>query len=176
MAWGKKVSRQFKQKVILISQDLGLNPSYLMSAMAFETGESFRPDIRNAAGSGATGLIQFMPSTAANLGTTTAQLAHMTDVEQLDYVKKYFLPKQGKLHTLEDVYCMIFYPKAIGTQNDYIIARKKKINNSGVEVDDPIYWQNAGFDTGNVGYITKYQISSKLREKYRKGMSDGYIG
>ncbi|WP_167760098.1 lytic transglycosylase domain-containing protein [Paraburkholderia pallida] len=176
IAWGKKVSRQFKQKVILISQDLGLNPSYLMSAMAFETGESFRPDIRNAAGSGATGLIQFMPSTAANLGTTTAQLAHMTDVEQLDYVKKYFLPKQGKLHTLEDVYCMIFYPKAIGTQNDYIIARKKKINNSGVEVDDPIYWQNAGFDTGNVGYITKYQISSKLREKYRKGMSDGYIG
>lgn len=117
-----------------------------------------------------------MPSTAAALGTTTTQLAKLTNVEQLDYVKKYFLPRQGQLHTLEDVYCMIFYPLAIGKPNDYIIAHKKKLNKKGEEVDDPIYTQNAGFDTEKVGYITKYQISSKLREKYAKGMSAGYFG
>ncbi|WP_431821323.1 lytic transglycosylase domain-containing protein [Burkholderia sp. F1] len=176
IAWGAKVSSEFKQKVIRISGELGINPSYLMSAMAFETGESFRADIPNAAGSGAVGLIQFMPNTAIGLGTTTAQLAKMTSVDQLDYVKKYFIPRQGQLHTLEDVYCMIFYPSAIGRPNDYIIAHKKKINKKGKEVDDPIYWQNAGFDTENVGYITKYQISSKLRDKYAKGMSAGCLG
>ena len=31
--------------------------------------------VKNAAGSGATGLIQFMPRTAQGLGTTTAKLA-----------------------------------------------------------------------------------------------------
>ena len=38
-----------------------------MAVMSFETGGTFDPGIRNAAGSGATGLIQFMPSTAAGL-------------------------------------------------------------------------------------------------------------
>lgn len=176
IAWGAKVSSEFKQKVIAICQELELNPSYLMSAMAFETGESFRADIPNAAGSGAVGLIQFMPSTAIALGTTTAELSKMTNVEQLDYVKKYFTPRKGQLHTLEDVYCMIFYPAAIGQPDDYVVAHKTKINKEGKEVNDPVYSQNAGFDTDNVGYITKYQISSKIRDKYNKGMGSGYFG
>lgn len=41
-----------------------------MAAMAFESGETFSPSIKNAAGSGAVGLIQFMPSTAKALGTS----------------------------------------------------------------------------------------------------------
>ena len=57
IAWGKKVSKDFKAKVISISDKLGCDPSHLMSAMAFETGESFSPTIQNAQ-SGATGLIQ----------------------------------------------------------------------------------------------------------------------
>jgi soluble lytic murein transglycosylase-like protein len=36
-----------------------------MACMAWESGRSFRPDVKNMAGSGATGLIQFMPTTAA---------------------------------------------------------------------------------------------------------------
>ena len=41
---------------------------------------------------GATGLIQFLPSTARGLGTTTDALAGMSSVEQLNYVEKYFDP------------------------------------------------------------------------------------
>ena len=48
---------------------LGISEADLMAVMSFETGGTFNPGIRNAAGSGATGLIQFMPSTAAGLGT-----------------------------------------------------------------------------------------------------------
>jgi hypothetical protein len=58
-----------------------------MAAMAFETGETFSPSIKNKA-SGATGLIQFMRSTAKGSGTTTAALAEMTAVDQLDFVEK----------------------------------------------------------------------------------------
>jgi membrane-bound lytic murein transglycosylase B len=64
ITWGVKVSDAFKRKVIVISQGLGVSPDFLMACMAFETGETFSPAIKNAAGSGAVGLIQFMPSTA----------------------------------------------------------------------------------------------------------------
>ena len=45
---------------------------------AISTGDIFRANIKNAAGSGAVGLIQFMPSTARSLGTTSERLAAMT--------------------------------------------------------------------------------------------------
>lgn len=104
IAWGAKVSTPFKTRVREIAGNLGISPDFLMSCMAFETGETFSPSIENAAGSGATGLIQFMPRTARGLGTTTEELAKMTAVKQLDYVERYFLPYRGRLSTLEDIY------------------------------------------------------------------------
>ena len=73
IAWGAKVNASFKQKALSISDALSMPVDFLMSAMAFESGESFSPSVKNAAGSGAVGLIQFMPSTAAALGTTTVE-------------------------------------------------------------------------------------------------------
>jgi hypothetical protein len=103
IAWGKKVSTAFKSKVISISENLGCDPSHLMAAMAFETGETFSPSIKNKQ-SGATGLIQFMPKTAKGLGTTTSELAEMTVVDQLDFVAKYLKPFKNKMQTVSDVY------------------------------------------------------------------------
>ena len=79
LAWGKKVDQAFHDKVFAICDSFKWNrethASWLMSCMAFESGETFSPSVRNAAGSGATGLIQFMPSTAKDLGTSTTELA-----------------------------------------------------------------------------------------------------
>ena len=47
----------------------------------------------NAAGSGATGLIQFMPNTAEGLGTSTGELAGMSRARQMHYVEKYLSNK-----------------------------------------------------------------------------------
>ena len=46
IAWGKspKITPAFKAKVLTISSNLGCDPSHLMSAMAFETGETFSPN------------------------------------------------------------------------------------------------------------------------------------
>ena len=112
IAWGAKVSAEFRRKVIDLCEWLGADPSHLMAAMAFETGETFSASVRNRA-SGATGLIQFMPSTARSLGTTTDKLAAMTAEDQLDYVRKYFAPYRNKMTTLSDVYMAILWPAAV---------------------------------------------------------------
>ena len=85
LAWGKKVDGAFKGKVVEISQALAIDPNDLMAVMAFETGRSFSPSVKNPHSS-ATGLIQFMDATAQGLGTTTDKLSEMSAVEQLGYV------------------------------------------------------------------------------------------
>jgi hypothetical protein len=70
--------------------------------------------------SGATGLIQFMPSTAKSLGTTTDVLLSMNNIQQLNYVLAYLRPYKGKMNNFVDVYLAVFYPAAIGDYN-YII-------------------------------------------------------
>lgn len=64
LCWGKKVSAPFRVRIVEIGHNLGVDPDFLMACMAFESGGTFSPSIKNAAGSGAIGLIQFMPSTA----------------------------------------------------------------------------------------------------------------
>ena len=132
--------------------------------MAFESGETFSPSIRNAAGSGATGLIQFMPSTATWLGTSTEELAKMTDVDQLKYVKKYFRPYADKIHTLSDMYMAILLPKFVGQSEDSILFLDPKIS----------YRQNAGLDINKDGKITKAEATKKVKDKLDKGMRDLY--
>ncbi|CAD6175812.1 Phage-related lysozyme (muraminidase) [Escherichia coli] len=164
IAWGAKVSKEFKLKVIEVCERLEINPDYLMSCMAFETGETFSPSVKNPNGS-ATGLIQFMSNTARSLGTTTNELAGMTSVEQMDYVEKYFKPYTGKIKTIEDVYMVIFCPRAVGKPNSYILYDEGRSYND-----------NKGLDLNEDNAITKYEAGFKVREKLKLGMKEGYRG
>ena len=165
LIWSKKVSDEFARKVIGISERLEMNPNYLMTCMAFESAETFSPSIENGAGSGAVGLIQFMPTTARNLGTTTEQLAEMNAVEQLDYVEKYFRPFKGKLITLADVYMAILFPLAIGKPLNYVMFDKNSIKHP------QRYFQNRGLDYNKDGKILKEEVCRKLLGKYYRGES-----
>ncbi len=142
---------QFANKVIDIANQLGIYPSWLMIIMNFESGLNWQAVNKM---SGATGLIQFMPSTAQGLGTTTAELLNMSNIEQLDFVYKYLYPYRGKIKSLTDLYLRVFYPLAVGKSNDYILggqgATGKKIAH-----------QNAIFDYNKDGYIQKSEV-----EKY----------
>lgn len=168
LAWGKKVDDAFRRRVFGICDTFAWNPethaSRLMSCMAFESGETFSPSIRNAAGSGATGLIQFMPSTARGLGTSTDALAQMSAVEQLDYVEKYFRPYAKRVHTLSDMYMAILLPKFVGQPEDSILFLDPKIS----------YRQNAGLDANRDGKITKAEASAKVQAKFDKGMLERF--
>lgn len=161
LAWGRKASQEFRDRLFEICQILGVEPDYLMACMAFESAETFRPDIRNAAGSGATGLIQFMPNTAKGLGTTTEALAAMTAEQQLEYVLAYFLPYKGRLHTLADVYMAILWPAGIGKSDDWTLWDQASRPTT--------YRQNAGLDANKDGKITKAEVTSKVLAKLERG-------
>lgn len=165
IAWGAKVSETFKERVLWIEQDLGVNADDLMSCMAWESGESFSPSKKNMAGSGATGLIQFMPSTAKSLGTTTAELAKMSAEDQLNYVWKYFAPFKGRLNNLGDVYMAILWPKGVGKPDSYVVF------NGGIA-----YRQNAGLDTDKDGNVTRGECLGKVKDKLAKGLTAKYRG
>ncbi len=166
IAWGKAVDVTFKNRVIGIALELEVSVDFLMAAMAFESGGSFSPSVKNAAGSGAVGLIQFMPSTAKDLGTTTESLAAMTATRQLEYVREYFLPHRARLHTLEDVYMAILYPAAIGTGASHVLFRR----------GTTAYDQNKGLDSNGDGAITVGEAAARVRERYEHGLAGGKIG
>lgn len=166
IAWGARVSADFKRKVITIAQELDAPVDFLMAAMAFESDETFSPDIENGAGSGAIGLIQFMPKTAEELGTTSEKLAEQTAEEQLDFVKKFFWPRRGLLKSLEDVYMAILYPAAIG----------KPIKTTLFIENSKAYNQNKGLDGNKDGKITINEAAMAVRKKYEKGIGPGYLG
>jgi hypothetical protein len=164
IAWGAQVSVAFKTRLIATARNLGADPNHLIAAIALETGETFSPSVKNP--SGATGLIQFTPSTAAELGTSTAELAAMSAVDQMDYVEKHFSPHRNRLDTLEDVYMAILWPAAVGMPDTTVLFSRPSVE----------YARNSGLDTDKSGAVTKQKAAALVRAKLFKGRGAGYFG
>jgi peptidoglycan hydrolase-like protein with peptidoglycan-binding domain len=137
----------FNRKLEKMCKELGVSTKDMIAVMKLESG--IDPARRNTT-SGATGLIQFMPKTAAALGTTTEALAKMSAVEQLDYVYKYFKMvglKPGS--NLQDLYMGVFMPAAMGKGPDHVLGQRGASGFSG-----KVYDQNSGLDKNKDGVIT----------------------
>jgi hypothetical protein len=161
LAWGQKVSPRFTKKLMQLCSEFDWSvehADWLMACMAFETGETFRADIKNGAGSGAIGLIQFMPATVARLGYAYREIEMMTPEEQLNVVRDYFRPYAPRIKSLSDMYMAILLPKYIGKTDSGVLFSR------GVA-----YRQNAGLDKNSDGEITKGEATAKVREKLNKG-------
>lgn len=167
LAWGARVSPAFRDAVFAICRRRGMDPDFLMACIAWESGETFSPSIRNAAGSGAVGLIQFMPATAAGLGTTTGALAKLTAEQQLEWVDRYFAPYTGKLATLSDHYMAILWPAAIGRPDHAVLWDAQRRPTT--------YRQNAGLDVNRDKRITKGEAAAKVLAKLEKGLQPGNV-
>lgn len=152
----KENRKEFTEKVNNISHELGIEANWLMFVMWFES--KLNPQAVNPI-SGATGLIQFMPSTARSLGTTTDVLRRMSNVQQLDYVLAYLRPYKGRMKRWVDVYLAVFYPKAMGNHNFVITS-------------DIVAKQNRVFDLNRDLDITVKEIETALMksisEQYKK--------
>ena len=156
----------FTQGVTQLAQKYNVPEDYLYAVMGFETGGTFDPAQKNLAGSGATGLIQFMPSTAEGLGTTTEALSKMTRAEQLTYVDKYFASKDIQGGTLSDLYMAVLLPAAVGKPEDYVL-----FGDGGAYGGQRAYEQNKGLDLNNDGKITKAEATSKVAAYLPQGVS-----
>lgn len=188
LCWGARVSRTFRDRVRWIADELGMpkltGADDLMACMAWESNNTFSPSVRNMAGSGATGLIQFMPSTAlaffhsaaeinamspsekaANGRAATDRLAALTAEDQLVYVYKYFRPFKGRLRNLGDVYMAILWPAGVGQPDSFVLWDKA--------TRPTTYRQNAGLDVNKDGRITRAEAVQKVTERRVLGFSAG---
>lgn len=162
LVWGAVMSQELRKAFREVGAKLDVNPDWLTSVVAFETGKSFAANEKNKAGSGATGLIQFMPATARSLGYTTAQLARMSAVQQLEGpVYEYFKPYKSKLTSLGATYLAVFYPDALGKGDGYVIATSPSTR----------YTQNAGLDVARKGFLTAGDAVARAERSYREGQN-----
>lgn len=151
------VTPEFIAGVGAMAERLGTQPEYLLAVMSFETGGSFDPAQRNNAGGSATGLIQFLPSTASGLGTSTAELASMSAVEQLQYVEAYFEPYAGQLNSIENVYTAV------------LSGRPRDADDVLFRQGSAAYAANAPLDTNRDGAITGAEATSFVRARIADG-------
>ena len=149
----------FITKVISISQKLNIEPEWLMQVFNSESGVNHQAvnPITNA-----TGLIQFMPSTAIGLGTTVAALKAMTNVQQLDYVYKYLAPYTGKMQSYIDVYFTVFFPLAIGKPDDWVF-QTSTLSASKIATQNPI------FDLNKDGKLTVAEVREAMLRRVPTG-------
>lgn len=146
---GRKLSNEFYTRIVKLAKEINCDPNDLMAVIRIETAGSFSPSKQNPK-TRATGLIQFMPTTAKGYGTSVEALARMTIEEQMDYVERHF--KDGIKHRkisgrldAATVYALVFWPAAASKSDNYVIATRGATT----------YRQNSGLDIDNNGFITK---------------------
>ena len=130
-----------------------------MAIINWESAGTFNPAITNSIG--ATGLIQFMPKTAIALGTTTAQLRQMTNVQQMYYVYKYYLPYKSKIKSYTDLYLATLFPVTLGKPDSYVLETKSF---SAAKIAS----QNPAFDFNKDKKVTVGEVKRKMLEQIPK--------
>lgn len=126
-------------KLAQVADKYGIPFEWLANLINHETAGTFNPAIRNSIG--ATGLIQFIPSTALGYGVSVNQLAQMSFSQQLDYVDAYLarnlkrhLNEDGKIpntFSQTDLFMTIFYPVAVG-DSTRVFPQNVQNANSGI--------------------------------------------
>ena len=156
--------KEFVLAVEKLSTELDIPVNYLLAVMVFETGGTYDPgqynigkDGTKESGSGAVGLIQFMPATLKEWGVTTEEAANMTRVEQLELVAKHLRRWTRPGDDFRDVYMSILFPVAAGKPNDYVLFTK-----GTKEKPNARYDQNIGLDKNGDGIITKEEAASSI--------------
>ena len=147
----------FVKTVNMYAQKLEINPNWLMAVMYFESARTFSPSIQNPY-TKATGLIQFMPSTAKELGTSITALSQMNAVDQLYYVYKYYVRYKAKLKSYVDLYLITFFPLAAGKPLDFILETKS-LPASLIAKQNPV------FDINKDSKVTVAEIQQVMLNK-----------
>lgn len=158
----KENKADFIEKVKEIAQHLGFAPEWLMQIFMNESSMNHRavnPITK------ATGLIQFMPTTAASLGTSIEALKAMTNVQQLFYVQKYLEPYRGKINSYQDLYFAVFFPVAIGKPDNWILQTSSLSASK-------IAQQNAAYDLDRDGILTVAEVRQAILKKVPASWKD----
>lgn len=179
-----KVESSFVPTMRAGSARLGLDPNWVMAIMAVETVSSFKPCIRNPY-TAATGLIQFMPDTARELGTSIDALCGMSQTTQWRYVEEYLRRKiraHGRPRDLGSTYMLVFTPIMTQRPDSEAVTwavrggRELKMISDGRpcrvngKMRKQAYCQNQVYDYApKDGRVTKFEAAEAIRKKYKEG-------
>lgn len=146
-----RMSPEFRSDLWRLATRLGLDAGYIAAVMSHESG--FKPNATNPQG-GATGLIQFMPATAKNMGTSVQALASMSAESQLQWVERFYRPyaKTMRKDVPGDYLMATFMPAFIGQPADTVLFARGTIG----------YTQNSGFDHAQKGTITIGDVTTDI--------------
>lgn len=201
LVWGKKVSCEFRKRVVQISKRLECDPNHLMAAMALETVGKFDPSIDNglgkdAKGIGYVGLIQFGNSAVKELNKkyfhhkiklTKTNLKAMSAEEQLCYVEYYLSKHKGELKTLADFYLAILWPRAVGQggNDNYIVFDDDSVGDkkSAYHKNPTFHREEDEYKKNSKGIIYErhgktggktyvWEIAEAIQEWYDKGIPE----
>lgn len=147
------LGKEFLSKVKQVAKSIRCNYKDLLAIMNSESALNYQAVNSQT---GATGLIQFMPATARELGTSTEELLQMSPIEQMDYVEKYFLRMKqiagidaSKKLDGGDLYALTFLPAR---------ANREVLTTS----DEKYYTYNKGLDSNTDGQITKTELNNRV--------------
>lgn len=182
LVWGNKIGCNERKKVIEVAKNLNIDPNWLMTVMALETIETFRPSIDN--GVGYVGLIQFGKEAAKTIKITQDQLIKMSFIEQMEYVQKHLVSHKAKYKTLTDLYLAVLYPSACGhgSEKDYVVLHGAAYRNNPLFFKEKGEWEWA-YKTNNKGKQIKYkkatdpdgntyvwEVAAAAQEVYNRGL------
>lgn len=160
---------QIMHELRIATPDAGLDPHIvdadfepqdaLAAVIAYETAGTYSPTIENPK-SGAVGLIQWMPATAKEDGTTTYDLKQMTAEQQLEIVRQHYSRYNGLTLRFVDFYLAVFAPAHVGANVDRALYQKPS----------PSYYPNKGFDKNNDGIISAREAGEEVAKLLRDAL------
>lgn len=151
--------KDFMASVKSTASNLNISEDDLLRVIQFETAGSWDPAQPSSTSNGV-GLIQFMPKTAAGLGTTTEALAKMTRTQQMPFVEKHlkmFLTDPKKSYGFSDLYMAVHFPAAVGKSDDYVVYSSTHKYKSRRDA----YAANTGMDVNQDGVVTKAEAVAR---------------
>jgi len=145
---------EFRARLREVANELTVDPTDLAAIISFESG--FNPRARNPT-SNATGLIQWIPPTAAALYRLTVdQIASMSAVEQLNLVQRYFAGVKGRGFDLHQLYMLVWNGSPAAPEK--VLGVADAPGHPGA-----VYRQNAALDLNKDGRITAAEASYIVR-------------
>ena len=146
-----RIDAPFLNEVNRVAEGIpGIDSTDLLRIIGFETIGSFSPSEKSRTSS-ATGLIQFLESTAEGLGTTTSELAAMSREEQMKFVEAYLKPYKNRIKNFGDLYMAIHYPRGIGKDDNYVLYRR----------GSDAYDANKSLDISKDGTVTRREAIAR---------------
>ncbi len=150
-------NRDFREKVKKVANNIGCAPEDLIAIFQLECG--LNPQAQNSIG--ATGLIQWIPTTArSTYHLEVNTIRRMTALQQLDLVEIYF-KRNGRNKSIDDLYLSVLYPAAKNRPDSYVIGSER-----GQEYAEKFSSQNP-FVRGRL--VTKGDILKKIRSIRQNG-------